>query len=571
VQSNAQFHGEHRTLHRRLGELLVSTGAISAEDLEVALAYKNETGVKLGQALIELRLIDEAELAKALRRQGKMLCVNLTPQIIDASVAEELGEMESRRFGAIAINRIAGVVTVALEDPEDEYTVDEIAARLGGSVLTVHAEPSRVRECIDFIFSSPASKVLHRLTEVDPSGGDIAALKLDPGDAQAVPVVEMVRGLLEDAFQAGASGLHFETRADRFVVRFRAEGSLHDRLSLPKDWAQPSLARLKAIAGLDPAPSNQPLHARTRLLVRGHPVDLLVATTPTVHGEEATVRLRDGEREVRDLDDLGLDKVQHERLLDIISRKDGILLASGPAGSGKMTTLYAALQRLNRPSAKIIAIETALSYSIDGITQILVDEKADLNYAKALRSALRQDPDVLLVKEIRDPETGKAAMQAALAGHFLLSALRTFGAAETVTRLVELGLEPFLLADTLRGIVAQRLVRRLCAECKRHVTPPERIREHFAIKPQDGEFYEPVGCSACHLTGFRGRVPIYEVVNITDEVAVAIARGVPAADLRATFRAMGFRTLREEGVRKVRSGETSFSEVFAVTATGSAA
>lgn len=559
---------------RQLGELLVQAGRITEEQLEQALQYKREHGCKLGQALVSLEMLDEKYLAEALRRQGKVLCINLTPGIVDHAVAVELGEARAREMQAIAINRIAGITTVAMEDPADVYSVDEIALHLRSQVLAVHAEPHKILECINTVFHSPGDKP-DLLSDILNSAemGEGVSLEIkseerdqDDGDLDQ-PIINMLRTILEEAFDARASDIHLEPRRDTFIVRFRVDGKLYQRLELPRAWSRPCLARLKVIAKLDIAQRRLPQDGRAQVLINGTRVDLRIATTPTMFDEGAVIRILDGGRDAPDLEGLDIEPTQLQRFHRAIECHDGFVLATGPTGSGKTTTLYAVLKHLNNPQTKIITLEDPVENELETITQINAKPKIGLTFAAGLRSILRQDPDVVLLGEIRDGETAEIAVQAALTGHLVLSTLHTVGAAETITRLQDMGVEQYLLADTLRGIVSQRLARRICKNCVREITPSEEVMRRLEISHGEYKtFYGGEGCDKCLNSGFRGRIGLYEILQMTPDLCNLVRNGGSTRELTNAANASGLLTMREDGLRKASEGKTTLSEVLSITA-----
>ena len=561
-----------------LGEILLAQGKVTQAELDAALAYRQERGLKLGQALVALRLVTQEDLALALQSQGKVHCLHLTPEIVDRSVARELGEDRSRRMQAIAVNRIAGVVTIALEDPSEVYNVDAISLHLKAPVLAVHAEPESIARCLEAVFTDPEARKAEAgdpLSELLAAGSsNESAVQLEPlreedapGGAEEIqgPVISMVRALFEEAYGAGASDIHLEPRTNGLQVRLRVDGVLFERVLLPKNWIRPVIARLKVLSNLDIAERRLPQDGRAQADIHGNRVDLRVATTPTLYGEGAVVRILDGGRKLFDLSALSLAPKELETLKRMVEGGEGIVLATGPTGSGKTTTLYALLQHLNSPDTKIITVEDPVENQLEGATQISVNPKIGLTFARGLRSILRQDPDVVLVGEVRDQETAEIAMQAALTGHLVLSTLHTVGTAESVTRLVDMGLAPYLLADTVRGIVAQRLVRRICHACRREAPARGELLTRMGL-PSDLTFYEGLGCAECGNSGFKGRLALYEIMSFDSDLGSAVRRGVGADELRAIAVAHGMATLREDGLRRALAGETTLAEVHFVTA-----
>ncbi|MBK7641925.1 MAG: Flp pilus assembly complex ATPase component TadA [Planctomycetes bacterium] len=560
-----------------LGEILIAQGKISSAELEAALSFRLERGLKLGQALVALRLVTQEELANALQSQGKVHCLHLSPEIVDRSIARELGEARSRQLQAIAVNRIAGVITVAMEDPSEVYNVDALSLQLRTPVLAVHAEPESIRRCLDEVFADahaqrtqvtdPLSQLL-AAGEKSGSGVELEPEREEdnasPSEIQG-PVISMVRALFEEAYGAGASDIHLEPRHDGLQVRLRVDGVLFERVMLPRSWVRPVIARLKVLSNLDIAERRLPQDGRAQVEINGSRLDLRVATTPTLYGEGAVIRLMDGGRKLFDLSALALAPAELETLKRMVEGGEGIVLATGPTGSGKTTTLYALLQHLNAPDSKIITVEDPVENQLEGATQIHVNPKIGLTFARGLRSILRQDPDIVLVGEVRDEETAEIAMQAALTGHLVLSTLHTVGTSESITRLCDMGLAPYLLADTLRGIIAQRLVRRICRACRQESAPRGELLTRMQLPP-DLVFYEGLGCTECGGTGFRGRLALYEIMSLDAELGSAVRRHAGADELRALAVEHGMVTLREDGLRRALAGETTLAEVHYATA-----
>ena len=557
------------------------------EQLQSALEHKHEHGVKLGQALVALGYLSEEDLIEAIRAQGKIHCVNLTPGIIDLHVASDLGEKESRRFHAVALNKIAGYTTVAMEDPSDVYAIDELSLRMQSRILPLYAEPSKISHAIDEVFTRGAlaiaqpevarsvDKLSENAHEEEREVRNVVSLDafddVDEGASQEEldrPVINLVRSVLEEAFVQGASDIHFEVRRKDLLMRLRVDGVLYDRTTVPRSWARPVIARIKVLAQLDIAQRRLPQDGRIQFEYQGSRVDLRVATTPTLHGEGAVLRVLDGGRELQNLESLDLDEQQLETIDRIITCRDGFVLATGPTGSGKTTTLYAILEQLNSRDRKVVTLEDPVENEMHGVTQINANPKVGLTFAKGLRSILRQDPDVVLVGEIRDAETAQIAIQASLTGHIVLSTLHTVGAPETITRLADMGTEPYLLADTLRGIIAQRLVRRICTQCRRQVKPSDQLMKRLGITDGDVSFFEGMGCDECHETGYRGRIGIYEVMQLTPDLCQLVQRGSSTGDLHDAAVANGLVTLRQDGIRKARNGLTTLHEILAVTSRG---
>lgn len=566
----------------RLGEQLLEGGRITRAQLDAALKLAREQRLKIGQALVALGALTEHDLALALRRQGKILCIHLTPDIVDREVARRLAERTARRYVALPIHTIAGVTTVAMADPGDLAAVDEIALELKSRVLAVYAEAGQIEAILDSVWGRGDAAGEAGLDDIagrmpiDGDGEEVRLGSVDEEDAigseedEALerPVVQLVGRLVREACEAGASDIHLEPRRQAFVIRFRVDGALYDRLVLSRAWARPVLARLKVLARLDLAQSRLPQDGRFHAEIDGRMVDMRLATTPTQFGEGAVIRVLDSASGLRTLDSLGLSEEEREQLLGMIDGGDGIVLATGPTGSGKTTTLYALIDRLNRPDRKIITLEDPVENQVEGIVQISVQPKIGLDFARGLRSILRQDPDVVLVGEIRDTETARIAVQASLTGHLVLSTLHTVGAVETIARLADMGVESYLLADTLRGVVAQRLLRRVCERCKTCVRADARALARLGLPEEVDGVCQGSGCEACHGTGYRGRVAVREILVATPEVQRLVRRGRRSEEIRRAAVKAGMRSLRDAAIEKVLSGETTVAEAIAATARG---
>ncbi len=586
-----------RTRHKQIGEILLSEGLITEEQLEEALEYKKRAGVKLGQALASLEFVTHAQLASALEHQGKIQCINLTKEIVDQSIAFKMGEERSRNLQAIAVNKIAGTVTVAMEDPADVYVLDELTRALDSRILAVHAKPEDIAEALGFIFSGKinmpevkappkielrgksslsAPTLSESLDDISLTANEDLADSGEPDTNDSVeavtnednPVIKVVQRIFEEASDAGASDIHIEPAEKKLTVRFRVDGVLFERTTLPIDWCRSIIARLKVLAQLDISQRRLPQDGRIKIDLHGVKTDIRLATTPTLFGEGAVCRILSGEDESLTLENIGFEDSQLEVIKNSAMAKDGMFLVTGPTGSGKTTTLYAVLSHLNSPDAKIITLEDPVENQLDGATQINCNAKIGLTFATGLRSILRQDPDTLLVGEIRDEETASIAVQAALTGHLVLSTLHTVGTAETITRLTEMGIEGYLLADTIRGIIAQRLVRRICKNCKVEYTPDDSIMNRINLEGQEPKFFIGKGCDTCSGTGYKGRLGVYEIMSVDTRVAASIRKGERSDQIQEAAQGSGMLTLRQDGIRKVLAGLTTITEILAVTPRG---
>jgi type II secretory ATPase GspE/PulE/Tfp pilus assembly ATPase PilB-like protein len=555
-----------------LGEILVQREVISRDELETALRHQEETGLKLGQALVALELATEIEIAEALGTQGRVSTLRLRSGMVDREVAEKLGAERSRQYGVIAINCIAGVTTVAMEDPNASDLVDRLAQELRTEVLPAHASGISIRRCLDEIFPAqvePGAGIDEVVAQFDPVAlGLQLESKVGPpptgDDPDRPPVMRLLDAILEDAGRERASDVHIEPRRDAMVVRFRVDGELYERLRLPKAWLRPLLSRLKILGGLDITQRRLPQDGRILTEVGGRRLDLRIATAGTLEGEGAALRVFDGGRQILALENLGFDPEQLADIQGAFSARDGFILSTGPSGSGKTTTLYGILRELNSEDRKIVTLEDPVESELEEAFQIATNPKIGLDFEAGLRSVLRLDPDVIMVGEIRDRLTAETAMTAALTGHLVLSTLATVGAAETVMRLQDLGVDRFMIADTLRAIISQRLVKRLCRSCRVPVRPPTALLRALDLVGDEGPFFAGRGCPECRHTGYRGRLALSEIMTMNPAIYPLVGQRRSSGEIREAAVASGMRTLLADGIAKARAGQTSLEEIHSI-------
>jgi type IV pilus assembly protein PilB len=555
----------------QLGTLLVSQGLLPRDRLDAALVEQAETGKPLPRVLIERGYVNEVDLVRALAAQVGLEFVDLSEVSVDASVATLIPENLSRKYQALPIFWEEHRLVVAIADPSNVFAVDDIRAITGADIRTVVATSGQLAELIDRF---------HRLDgEVDTVAQE-AADELGPGDdisslseiIEDAPIVKFVNLLITQAVSDRASDIHVEPGERDLRIRFRIDGVLHEVMHSPKSIQNGVISRLKVMAEIDIAERRLPQDGRISLTVGGKPIDLRVATLPTVYGEKVVMRILDKGQALLSLDELGFLPEVMSRYEESYTKPYGTILVTGPTGSGKSTTLYATLNLLNDPSRNVITIEDPVEYRLAGINQIQVNARAGLSFATALRSILRADPDIVLLGEIRDRETAVIGIEAALTGHLVLSTLHTNSASSTPMRLVEMGVEPFLVTSALDCVLAQRLARRLCDRCKEAYQPTESELVEAGWRVEDLEpnewptLFRHIGCSSCGRTGYRGRFAIHEVMLITEDVERMIIERRSTDDIQKTAVMQGMLTLREDGLRKVGNGQTSLEEVFRVVA-----
>ncbi len=554
---------------RFVTDVLREMGYVTQERVEAAEAESRIAGKPPEQILLEQGAVDSDQLASAVAERYGLDHVDLSIFEVDMAAANLIPIESARRYQAVPIGYAnPETLLVAMADPANVLAADDIRMATGLGCKVVVGSPADIESLI-----ARLNNLQGAVTEaVDSDDAEDAAASLEAvsdlqATAQDAPVVKLVYSILGQAVSEGASDIHFEPGAADMRVRFRVDGVLHEAAHVPKRMVSAVVSRIKIMSDLDIAEKRVPQDGRVSVNVSDRRVDLRVTTLPTQGGEGATIRILDMENAMRSLDDLGMTGEARERFEAAALRPYGAVLVTGPTGSGKSTTLYAALQAVNSVEKKIITVEDPVEYQLPGINQINVNPRAGLDFATGLRSILRADPDIIMVGEIRDVETARIGIEAALTGHLVLSTLHTNDAPGAITRLSKMGIESFLTASAVDCVVAQRLARTLCLHCKRRVMVPSRALSEAGFGPiPDLEAYEAVGCPRCGQSGYRGRVGLYSVMSMSErikEMAVALAS---EADIDEAAQQEGMRTLREDGLAKVRAGVTSLEEVIRVTA-----
>jgi len=556
---------------KRLGEILIERGKLDAAGLDRALRIQSDSGEKLGVLLVTIGVVAQRDVCEALANQ-------LGLPLVEAASYPELPILEERvsaRFlresRALPLAEDETELALAMADPTDEYTVNAFEMVTGRKVRPQVAIPMELEAALERLYGAGKTALGQILGDVEQRDdlafdADVQQLK---DLASEAPVIRMVSLIITNALDTRASDIHIEPFENRLIVRYRIDGVLHEVESPPRRLSAAVISRIKIMANLDIAERRLPQDGRIRLRVQGKEIDLRVSTVPTMHGESVVMRILDKGGVALDFKRLGFEEDTLKKFLNVLMEPHGILLVTGPTGSGKTTTLYTALDRLNQPDVKILTVEDPVEYQMAGINQIQVKPQIDLTFANALRSIVRQDPDVIMIGEIRDLETAQIAVQSALTGHLVLSTVHTNDAASTVNRLLDMGVEDYLLTSTVIGILAQRLVRTLCPACKTSYTAlPEVVAElglHKFAPPGDITLYHAKGCKECAQTGFIGRISIMEMLPMSDPLRTHIMRHANSAELRTEAIKEGMVTMYEDGMRKALNGSTTFEEVLRVT------
>jgi type IV pilus assembly protein PilB len=550
---------------KQLGDILLDGGLVTQEQLDDAFGEHQRVGRSLGRILVERGILSESQLVAALATQIGLQFVDLGDYPVDGSAVGLVPSTVCRRYNALPIGYEDGRLLVAMADPANVFAVDDIRATTGMDVKPVVATKADVLAAINRYHRVDSD--LDDLTASIDMGGEesIDDLKAVVEDA---PIGKFVNLLITQAVQDRASDIHIEPTERDLRVRFRIDGVLHEVMHSPKNIQSGVISRLKIMADINIAERRIPQDGRLSVTVHGRKIDLRVATLPTVWGEKVVMRILDNSTAMLDLADLGFREANYEIYSRSFTKPYGMILVTGPTGSGKSTTLYATLNIVSRPEINVITVEDPVEYRIPGINQVQTHQKAGLTFASALRSILRSDPDVVLIGEIRDHETAQIAIEASLTGHLVLSSLHTNDAPSAVTRLVEMGIEPFLVGSALDCILAQRLARRLCEKCKEPYAPdPERLTAvGFPWEPGEElpKLYRPVGCTSCSKTGYKGRLALHEVMAVTEAIERLAVERASAATITQVAREQGMVPLRLDGMHKVLDGVTSLEEILRV-------
>ena len=553
----------------RLGDVLVNSGVITAEQLQKGLELQKGSGRKLGETLVDEGITTEENIAKALSSQLGYEMVDLQDVSIDEEILNLVPPsiLKKHKMIPFEYSRTGmNVLRVAMSDPMNMAAMDDINIITNLQVEPVVATPRDVMLALDRYYGQ--AEVNSALEEYVKEKTSQMAEQEDiySDDINNSPIVQLVKTMIEQAVRQRASDIHIEPMEKQVRVRYRIDGALYEKAAYNISLLPALVARIKIIGGMDISEKRKPQDGRITQVVDRREFDIRVSILPTVYGEKIVMRLTSKNALSREKSQLGLKPHDLQKFDHILKNPHGILLVTGPTGSGKSTTLYTALSELNKEDVNIITVEDPVEANIDGINQVQVNNKADLTFASALRSILRQDPDIIMIGEIRDQETASIAVQASITGHLVVSTLHTNSAASTITRLVDMGIEPYLIADSTVGVIAQRLVRRLCPDCKRAKKADAEDLEMLMRKPdEDLTIYEPCGCAKCDGTGFRGRIGVYEIMEVTPQLKHIISKGGEVEAIKAQALKDGMHTLRMSATELVLDGTTSVQEMMRVS------
>lgn len=555
--------------NERIGDYLVNQGLITSEQLSKVLATQKESNgtKKFGDVVVELGFMTELNFAKALAGNLRVQYVDLDNIEINTEAVQMVPEALARKHTVIAINVQGKRLTVATNDPVNFIVLEDIKVSTGMDTVPVLATTSAINKAIGKCYSM--QNVDSVIDSVNAMGGDLGEMSADDAESkdrvESAPIVKLATTIIENSYRADATDIHIEPFKTYTRIRIRVNGDLVELMNISSAVHSALTTRLKLISGMNIAEKRIPQDGRFTQVVDGTTLDVRVSSLPTVHGEKIVIRiLSTGQIALRKITDLGMSDYNYAMFEHMLRVPHGVILVTGPTGSGKTTTLYAALGELAKPNVNVITVEDPVEKAIDGINQCQVNTKAGMTFAAALRSILRQDPDIVMVGEMRDAETADIGIRAAITGHLVLSTLHTNDAASTVVRLVDMGVAPYMVATSLIGVIAQRLIKVLCPECKKPRLSTEEENDLMKI-PHSIEIYEPCGCQACNNTGYRGRTAIHEIIHCNSKVSSIIAAGGTKEEIEAAAKEIGTKLLRDNAAELVMAGQTSIDELVRAT------
>ena len=562
--------------YKRLGELLIAAGTISEEELERGLALQKETKDRLGTVLISNGIITENQLIEALQMQLGIEYVDLTKINIPTELAQTLPKNIAKQYMVVPVRVVKDELYMAMSDPLNFYAIEEVRKAVRKKVVPMVAKASAIEHSIQVLYGNEgAAKAIEEMkreaigsSETLPST-DMAFISNQIGDDSGnnAPTIRLVNSIIERAVTERASDIHLEPRETEMQVRMRIDGLMRDILTIPKELQNSVISRIKIISSLDISERRVPQDGRFNVRVKDKNIDLRVSTLPTIFGEKIVARLLDKSGEKISKEAIGLRGKDLEKFEKMIRLHSGVILIVGPTGSGKSTTMYSMIDDLNTKEVNLVTLEDPVEYNIDGINQVQINEKTGMTFASGLRAILRQDPDIIAVGEIRDGETADIAMRAAITGHVVLSTIHTNDAVGTIERLEDIGVEPYLVASALKGIISQRLVRRVCPNCRTAYTPTRDELDDLGIEAEPGmQLYRGVGCPECFNSGYRGRIAVFELLPVNHTVRSMISERKNRVEIEQKLKepGSGFVSLRENALNLMREGITSAEEVLRV-------
>ena len=554
-------------VYKRVGDLLISAGLITNDQLVKALADQKGTNKRLGKVLIETKVITETQLIEALEMQLGLDFVDLSKIVVPVEMSQYIPKNIAKTHGIVAIKNTPDGIVLAMSDPLNYVALEDAKAVTRKRIIPVIATAAMVERTIIYLYGNEGAA--RAIEEIRREGGtrveenDFNSTNILEENQFAAPTIRLVNSVLERAILEKASDIHIEPRDKELNVRLRVDGSLHNILTVPKDMQSMVISRFKVLAALDISERKIPQDGRASVTIKNTEVDLRVSTLPTIYGEKIVVRLLEKSGNLLTASNIGLEGDNLEKFEALLKNSSGVVLIVGPTGSGKSSTMYTMMRTLNTESVNLVALEDPVEYNIDGINQVQISEKVGMTFANGLRAILRQDPDIIAVGEIRDNETAEIAMRAAITGHLVLSTIHTNNAISTIDRLLDIGVEPFLVAEALKGVLSQRLVRRICRKCiQPHISTEDEMEKMKLTQPIT--VYTGVGCPECFNTGNRGRIAVFEILVLNKEIKRMIASGERRSVIEKTVMESGFISLFENCKKLVEEGIITVDEAYRV-------
>ena len=563
--------------YQKLGELLTAAGVITEEELQKGLQIQKETKERLGAALINSGIITEMELIEALQMQLGIEYVDLTKVSIPAELAQTVPKNIAKQYQVVPVRVQGDEIYLAMSDPLNFYALEEVKKSVKKRVVPVVSTAGAIEHSIQVLYSNEgAAKAIEEmkheagLSQREDRSSSFVPNQLGEEGADSAPAIRLVNSIIERGVMERASDIHFEPQEEEMKIRLRVDGIMRDILVVPKDLQAAVISRIKVMAGMDIAEHNIPLDGRFNVHVKEKDIDVRLSSLPTIYGEKMVARLLDKDGRKINVEEIGLTGDDLQKYRKMINAKSGVILIVGPTGSGKTTTMYTMIDELNKREVNLVTLEDPVEYNFDGVNQVQINEKVGMTFANGLRAILRQDPDIIAVGEIRDGETGEIAMRAAITGHLVLSTIHTNDAIGTIDRLIDIGVEPYIVASALRGIISQRLVRRICPHCREEYVPDDEELSKLHIDKrsfgiQTPKFYRGTGCPNCYNTGYIGRIAVFEIFHVTSSIRSAIASRQGREAVEAQIKeGENFVSLKSNALRLVMEGITSTDEVLRV-------
>lgn len=549
--------------YKRLGDLLISVGLITEEQLNEALALQKNSKDRLGSVLIKNGFITEGQLIEALRMQLGIDFIDLTSTNIAPSMVEQLPKSIAKKHGVVPVKLDKDRLYLAMKDPLNFMAIEEVRSATRKRIVPMIASENAVEHAISTLYGNEgAARAIAQMrqesgyTEISESGN------AEDNEGASAPTIRLVNSIIERAVTEGASDIHIEPSTGDMSIRMRIDGRLHRILQIPKDLQDSVISRMKVMGHLDIAERRIPQDGRASLKIKTKEIDLRLSTLPSIYGEKMVIRLLSRDAAMLDRAGIGMQEDDSRKIDRLLLHTSGVILIVGPTGSGKSSTMYTLIKELNKEEVNLITLEDPVEYHIDGITQVQINEKTGLTFASGLRSILRQDPDIICVGEIRDGETAEIAMRAAMTGHLVISTLHTEDAVSAIDRLRDMGVEPYLIAGGMRGIISQRLLRKICPSCREEYEPDEDMRELIGIKSGEIEhFYHGAGCPLCFHSGYRGRSGVFEILTFREKLKECIVKNLSKQEIRDAIKESGFVSMTDNAKKLIAEGVTTVEEV----------